>query len=478
MSPATLADALDISMQTAASYPSDNAVFLILVIGAALLGLLVGGFLAYLGSKKGERSRKKIELPETGPQQLEFAKQVERSRFQNIYNLISSINASLNYKRILENVLDTSAAILDEPGSSSDQLVRAVFLFKDSPHGPAELYVGSARGFTNADMRMLLPGENGLLAEILNTGESCIEGSIHSDPELGRIVALRSCNTICCMPLKADLDIFGILLFAHPEDGYFTLERRDILEMFSVQASIAIQNARLYFELEQEKERMLEIQEEARKKLARDLHDGPTQSVAAIAMRVNYARRMIERDGISAAEELYRIEELARTTAREIRHMLFTLRPLVLESHGLIAALEAMAEKSLDTYNQNIIIQADPDIIPSLEMSKQAVIFYIVEEAVNNARKHAQSTNVWVRLKQYESEMVLIEIEDDGVGFNVGAVDAFYETRGSLGMVNMRERAELVNGILRIDSTEGRGTLIQVVIPLTEEAHSRLRSRL
>jgi signal transduction histidine kinase len=478
MSPAIPADIIYTFAQTANRIQSDSAVFLILVAGSALLGLLLGGLLGYLAFVLSERRRQSSNQLETENVENELSRQGGKTRFQDIYNLISSINASLNYNRILENVLDTSAAILEEPGSSSDQLVRAVFLFKDNPHGPAELYVGSARRFTNADMRIVLPGSNGVLGDLLNTGEACLSGSLHTDPELCRIVALRSCNAVCCIPLKAALDIYGILLFAHPQEDYFTAERRDILEMFSVQASIAIQNARLYHELELEKERMLEIQEEARNKLARDLHDGPTQSVAAIAMRVNFARRMIERDGVSAAEELFKVEELARSTAREIRHMLFTLRPLILESQGLIPALEAMAEKSLDTYSQNVIIQADPDFIPDLEMSKQAVIFYIVEEAVNNARKHAQSAHVWVRLKPYEKEMALLEIEDDGVGFNIGSVDAFYEKRGSLGMVNMRERAELVNGIFRIDSNEGRGTSIQVVIPLTEEATSRLRSRL
>ncbi len=79
--------------------------------------------------------------------------------------------------------------------------------------------------------------------------------------------------------------------------------------------------------------------------------------------------------------------------------MLFTLRPLVLESQGLIAALESMAEKMRETYGQNVIIQADPNLVEELEMGKQAVIFYIAEEAINNARKHAQARHVWVRLK-------------------------------------------------------------------------------
>jgi signal transduction histidine kinase len=172
---------------------------------------------------------------------------------------------------------------------------------------------------------------------------------------------------------------------------------------------------------------------------------------------------------------LVKIEDLARRTTGEIRHMLFTLRPLVLESQGLVAAFEAMAEKMHDTYNQNVIIDADGNVIPDLELGKQTIVFYIAEEAVNNARKHAQAGHIWVRLKPMEEGLVLLEIEDDGVGFNVGAVDSTYEKRGSLGLVNIRERAELINGISHIDSAEGKGTRIRVVIPLNEEAADRLR---
>jgi signal transduction histidine kinase len=110
-----------------------------------------------------------------------------------------------------------------------------------------------------------------------------------------------------------------------------------------------------------------------------------------------------------------------------------------------------------------------------MEAAKQAVVFYIAEEAVNNARKHAQAHHIWVRLKLLQDGLGLLEVEDDGVGFDVNSVGANYETRGSLGMINLRERTELVNGVLRIDSAPGRGTRVQVVIPLNEEAVDRIR---
>jgi signal transduction histidine kinase len=272
------------------------------------------------------------------------------------------------------------------------------------------------------------------------------------------------------------MNAYGVLLFAHPRPDFFTNERLELLDMITTQAVIAIQNARLYDAVRVEKERIIESQEEARKKLARDLHDGPTQSVASIAMRLNVARRMLEVKPEQVPEELARIEELARRTTQEIRHMLFTMRPLVLESDGLEAALLAMADKMRDTYQQNVEIQANPEVVECLDSARQSAVFFLAEEAVNNARKHAQASRILVRLNNLrrDPEVALLEIADNGVGFDPKAVGSNYERRGSLGMVNLRERTELVEGYLNIDSAPGRGTRVQVFIPLSTQASDRL----
>jgi signal transduction histidine kinase len=434
--------------------------------------VIVGVFFAILSQLlseglQGLRNSANIEM---------YQRETERRRA--IYNLISALSSSLNYQRVLETALDLSGKTLAQLDVPVDKLVSVVFLFAENERKEAELQVGSARRLPPSDLRITLPGTGGLIGRAIDEGKPVLSRNISNDPDLNRFLALQDCRSAYCIPLRMGLEAYGILFFAHPDPEFFAPNRSEILDIVGNQSVIALQNARLYRDLEQEKERMMEIQEEARKKIARDLHDGPTQSVAAIAMRVNFARRLMERDTKAASEELYKIEDLARRTTKEIRHMLFTLRPLVLESQGLVAALESMAEKMSETYNQEVIIQADQRVVDELEASKQAVVFYIAEEAVTNARKHAQAPHIWVRLKLLRDGLSLLEVEDDGVGFNVGAVDSAYESRGSLGMVNMRERAELVNGVLRIDSAMGRGTRVQVIIPLTEEAADRLRRNL
>ncbi|HMB22649.1 MAG: GAF domain-containing sensor histidine kinase [Chloroflexota bacterium] len=429
---------------------------------------LLSGFAGYFVMRRLRTSRRtRLDVEER-------RQRMESERLRAIYELSSTLTATLSYKHVLDSALDLSYTALDpnpdpEEPNGDQRLVSAVFLFKDNT-----LLIGSARRFTNADMNINLQGNEGLLKKALDGGDAVLITDIGYDPELGRIIALRSCSSAYCLPLRSGYNIYGAMLFAHPDQNYFTKERCGMLDIISRQAVIALQNARLYQDLVEEKERMVEVQEEARKKLARDLHDGPTQSVAAMAMRINIARRILTKDVKEADNELIKIEELAHRTTKEIRHMLFTLRPLILESQGLVAALKAMADKMRETFNQNVIINIDEKLLADMEMGKQGVIFYIVEEATNNARKHANAAHIWVRLRNFEKEIALLEIEDDGLGFDVAEVNKTYDKRGSLGMINLRERSELVNGLLNVDSSPGKGTRIQVYIPLSEEAADRL----
>ena len=451
---------------------------LFLVIGGVFITMILGTLFGYISQQTYNQIRQKRLNQIT---QREKQQKVETDRLRAIYNMTASLSSMLSYKHVLEAALDLSVSALHVEDSSSDQpaipaeanYISAFLLFEGN-----ELVVGSARRFSQVDLRATFPAKQGILAKIIEEGEPLITGNISKDPELSRLIALSQCNSIYCLPMRSGINTYGAMIFGYPTPNYFTRERCDVLGIVGRQAVIAIQNARLYQDLADEKERMQDAQEEARKKLARDLHDGPTQSVSAIAMRVSLARRMLDRDPSAVAEELAKIEDLARRTTKEIRHMLFTLRPLVLETQGLVAALQSNAEKMKETYNQDVSIQVDSQLATQIEMGKSGVIFYIAEEAINNARKHAKAATIWVRLNPLPKhpEIAFLEISDNGVGFDVAEVDKSYDKRGSLGMVNLRERAELVNGILNIQSSPGKGTKIQVFIPLTEDAADLLHN--
>ncbi len=385
---------------------------------------------------------------------------VTRERARAIYEMATTLSATLDHRRVLEEAQNIGTLSLREDLGPEVRLVSAVLLFQGDDN---KLRVITSRGLTPSDKTVALSGRRGVLGLAMKRAQPIFGGAAVHDPELRYFAGFHRAQSVLAIPLSAGFDVYGVMIFGCDEPNAFSDDHVELMTAIGTQSALSLQNAVLYQTLLGEKEKIVEVEEDARKKLARDLHDGPTQSVAAIAMRVNYIRRLLEHQPEQAREELWKVEELARRTTKEIRHMLFTLRPLVLETQGLVAALHQLAEKMRDTHDTHVEVQAQPEVETALDTNAQGVLFYIIEEAVNNARKHAQSNTIWVRLYR-RNEFVITEIEDDGVGFDVQAVDEGYDQRGSLGMINMRERAELIEGQLHIQSASGKGTKITVLV--------------
>jgi signal transduction histidine kinase len=426
------------------------------------LGMLAGFGLLGIALRPGGRlspnSQREHDERLAEAQRLRFTREQARA----IFEMANALSATLDHRQVLEEAQVIGMLNLRTGLGKDARLISAVLLFQGKDN---KLRVVTSRGLTRADGLVAVPGRRGVLGLAMQQGEPVFGGDAVRDPELRYFAAFQDMKSVLAIPLKFGFEVYGAMVFGCDQPDAFTDEHVELMTAIGTQSALSLQNAVLYQNLRLEKEKIVAVEEDARKKLARDLHDGPTQSVAAIAMRVNYTRRLIERQPQQALEELWKVEELARRTTKEIRHMLFTLRPLVLETQGLVAALAQLVEKMRDTHNLNIGIKAQPDVEKFLDTNAQGILFYIVEEAVNNARKHAQAEQIVVRLYQRESDVV-VEVEDNGVGFDVSAVDSNYDQRGSLGMINMRERTELIEGTLRIQSAKGRGTKITILIPI------------
>jgi len=424
-----------------------------------LLAALVAGLV-------GQRMRRAIAAMAEA-ERAEELRQL-RARHQQsrlIFELASTLSATLNYQKVLEAMLDVSEIGLQELGQQAIPQVGIVFLFDQKQ----QLRIVASRRLTPRDERIRLPGKRGIVAQALTTAEPALCEDPSQDPELGQFVAMHRCQEAVAVPLRAGFENFGVVVFGSPTPRLYTADYQDLLVAMCNQAVVALQNARLYQSLIEEKERIVAVEEDARKKLARDLHDGPTQSIAAIAMRLNYARKLMEANPQEALEELTRLEELARRTTKEIRHMLFTLRPLILETQGLRAALAQYIAKRAETDPLPVHLEAPEGVDQRLSKDAQGVAFYIIEEAISNARKHAHADNIWVRLKE-EKDTFIAEVEDDGQGFDLDAVLEDYPLRGSLGMTNMFERAELIGGHVDIYTALGQGTRVVLTIPLEPES--------
>lgn len=412
------------------------------------------GCLGWLGGRARRLAVGSAEVDVNAPTQT----QVRR-----LLQLTAELGTSPKPERVTDLALDLCAEVLQVSGASVDGLVSAIV-----EEGSGELYVSAARRLTPGDRRLKMRADAWPIAA---GGDSIRRIDPHNDPLLRRLEGLGACRSAVAIPLSAG-PITGALVVGHPQAGYFTDGRVELLAAAVRQVVAAAGNASRCQELETELARLTEVEEEARRKMARDLHDGPTQSIAAIAMRADYVRRQIERDPAVAVEEMRRLEDQARKTTKDLRHMLFTLRPLILESQGLVAALRQLAEKEREAHGQNVIMEAEAEAAEGIDDARQGVVFYIAEEALTNARKHAAAEHVWLRMERRGGAVVL-EVRDDGVGFNVGAIDADYAQRGSLGMVNMRERSELIGASLRVESSEGHGTSVTLSFAPSGEKESR-----
>jgi len=392
-------------------------------------------------------------------QELDRLKTLVRS----VYRMASAITGSLEPLRILDTALDLAGEGSGEKGSAG-RLVSAALL-----RDQTGFFIATARRLTRADLRATLPGEGGGLARILHSRMPTRVDAPLQDPELSQVVALHACHSGILLPMVVEEEVRGALLFAHPDPRFLEGDFLELIEGLTKQTASTLRNAELFQALREERDRLVEVEEQARKKLASDLHDGPIQATAAIAMRVNYARRLLQRRPETTSEELFEIEELARRATKEMRHMLFTLRPLVLETQGLSGALKQLAEKTRDTFNQDIKLDLEASAADKLDINRQGVLFNLVDEAVGNARKHAKAAHVWIRLAR-DGDSLYLEVADDGIGFNLAEVEKHYTERSSLGLVNLRERAELAGGTLQILSAPGKGTRVQVRVPLQSDS--------
>lgn len=210
---------------------------------------------------------------------------------------------------------------------------------------------------------------------------------------------------------------------------------------------------------------VLDLQELTRRQLARQLHDGVIQSVAALAMRADIANRLMGSDPSAAVEELRSLEELARRTTKELRHLQFLIRPLSLESAGLVAALEDLVHHENELF-QVVQLDTKPKAAAGLDLHKAGLFFQIASEAVANARRHSQAKIVTIKLARPEDDVLLLEVQDDGIGFDWTALESKPREERGLGLELMRIRAGLLGGEFVIDTQKERGTTVRVAAPI------------
>jgi signal transduction histidine kinase len=379
-----------------------------------------------------------------------------------LYKSIEELSTTTSYEPVLDAMLEAGLKGLPSVRPQEGLPVGITLIFDDlDPERP--LQVVASRNLSRRDSTQRLAGKSGIVAETLKQGSVIIFDDVKSDPELAIFAAIRRCRAGACYPLQAGLEQYGVVVLAGVSQRQPSSEYLSLMLAFTHQAAIAFQTAKLYNNLRTEHDQIIRSENEIRLKLARDLHDGPTQKVSAIVMQAEHIGKLIDRDPLEAKKEIAQARKTAEAAMKELRTALFILRPLTLETKGLSAAIKQYCER---LESENVTITVDPGEFGSeLDPNLAATTFSIVEEATNNARKYARGTPINVSLSRQNNLLVAV-VEDSGPGFDLNLVTSIYNDKASLGLQTMRERSALIDGDLRIDTAPGRGTRVTLVVPL------------
>jgi two-component system, NarL family, sensor histidine kinase DevS len=321
------------------------------------------------------------------------------------------------------------------------------------PTDDGELAIDAADGEGAERLRgVRFPVEGSVAGEVLRTGKVVVLADATADERTDQpLVGLGGVGPALFVPLSAEGRAFGTLAVANATGGPgFREADVQLLETFAEQAAVALEHARLRRELD----RLVVLED--RERIAKELHDGAIQALFAVGLGLQ-GTAMLARDPELAGRIEGAVEELDRVI-RDLRNYIFGLRPGILADRQLDQALRRLAEEFQQRTGVVAVAEIDPDAAAELASSAGDVV-QLAREALSNVSRHAAATTCRISLRRDDAGVVL-EIDDDGRGFDPGRVAG---TGHGLG--NLRERSAALGGRAEISSVPGQGTTVRVTIP-------------
>lgn len=383
-------------------------------------------------------------------------------------NVSSAVSGLWDLNEILNVVLDAVLQIFR--GN-----IGIIFLFDEQTQ---EMYPKAHRGVSArfvSEMR-LAKGE-GISGKVAQTGEPILVEDISLDPGTARrdLVSTEGLKGFISVPLKAKEKVVGVMDIASIMPGKFNKENMYLLNSIGCQVGTAIEQAKLYQVLSDGRKRYqtllrqaLTIQEEERKRIARELHDETAQELTALALNLQAISEMLEMIGFDNDDikaMLKKTHAIAVRGGTELTKLIRELRPTLLDTLGLPAAIRRFAESNLTPRGIAISSQfkgLEQRLPPEMELA----LFRIVQEAISNIARHSEAKNATIVL-EYNANKCTLQVEDDGRGFDINQITSIDSTGRGAGLFGMRERLLLLGGKGTIDSQPGKGTRVKLMIPVT-----------
>jgi signal transduction histidine kinase len=374
-----------------------------------------------------------------------FAQAEQRMQeLEALYQADEQLYRHLNLDQVLEALMDVAMDILQADKCSLMEL--------DAQR--EKLVVRAARGFSPETVaQMVFSLGEGSVGRVLASGERAIVEDTHTEPHVARrITEPEGIRSFMHVPIKIGGQMFGVFNVDYIEPRAFGEEVQRLFTALAQRAALAIENAQLYEQAQQA------ATLEERQRLARELHDSVTQALYGVTLYGEAAARLLSSGRADlAADHLRELRDTAHEALREMRLLIFELRPPLLEQEGLIVALQARLEavEGRAGLKTAFNVEGEVHLPPEIEQG----LYRIGQEALNNALKHARARSVAVSLHQ-DQRAVILEITDDGMGFDLATA----RESGGLGLRGMKERAAQLGGQLTVKSEPGAGTSVRVEV--------------
>lgn len=375
-----------------------------------------------------------------------------------------TLTAVLDLEFILNHTMAEANALVGAEGT-------AILLYNQTKS--KLIFVAAASPSADDLLGLEVPLGSSIAGRVAETGQSVLVAEAQKSPHFYRHVdALTGLVTrsILAVPLLTRKEVIGVIEATNKRDGVFTNHDIELLEALASSAAIAIENARLFERIDMGQEQLRQLankvisaQEEERQRLSQELHDEAGQALVALKMRLTLLQMDLPAGSESIKEQLAEAITLTEDTMHRLRATAKALRPPALDAAGLNPTLEGLCREFAGWAKLPVNYQGAD--IKALSDTAKISLYRFLQEALTNVAKHAQASQILVKL-EVNHNAVRLKVQDDGRGFDKDVILGMKGKPQGIGLLGMRERLELLNGWLEIETAPGRGASLIAYIPL------------
>ncbi|MCJ7626084.1 MAG: histidine kinase [Anaerolineaceae bacterium] len=390
----------------------------------------------------------------------------QTARAEALARIAGHLNAKLELDSVLQAICDETSLTLNVPATG-------VVIYNSSTE---ELFRIGGPGLPATNQPFKRPQTSSWIEEVGVKQDASVllvdlQGVFHVLPEAYTTINARY---LICANLIDDGSLIGRLEIFFPENMLIDDDELTLLQGIAGQAALAITNARLYTALRiEEKARadllhqIISVQEDERMRISRELHDETSQSLTALLVGLDTIRIASQSDVERIDKHICDLKTITQDMLANIHRLIADLRPSLLDDLGLVAAIEWYGEQRLKPAGLDFYLE-DSISNGRLHRSVETTLFRITQEGLTNILRHSNASKVTVRLIQ-DHGLIVLEISDNGKGFDVQRLATFDKVGNGMGLLGIKERAEILGGSLSVSSAIGQGTTMRVHLPVKHD---------